>query len=137
MEDIDLALFTGVDIPIPECQLTLHQPTIHEISMIGEKQFLTGAQILCICKEQLEEDRLALINTSNFEIFMTLMTSKEAQTAKKAVKDALSLLIPNFTASFTPRALVLNCDKTNITIDEGNFEYFQNVLRQVCCLKKN
>ena len=38
----DLALMTGVDIPIPELQLALHQPTIKEISYIGETEFLVG-----------------------------------------------------------------------------------------------
>ena len=50
MFDIRLALMTGVDIPIPECQLTLRQPTIREISMIGEREFFTGAQVLCMDK---------------------------------------------------------------------------------------
>ena len=42
--DIRLALMTGVDIPIPELQATLHQPTIKEISYLGEKEFLIGIQ---------------------------------------------------------------------------------------------
>ena len=140
MKDIDLALLTGVDIPIPECQLTLHQPTIEEISMIGEKQFLAGAQVLCITKEELEDKtgrQPALINTPNFKIFITIMTSKEVKDAKNAVKDALSILVPNATVTFTPRSLLLNYNGTNINIDEGNFEYFQNVLRRVCCLKRD
>jgi hypothetical protein len=37
MQDIDLALYSGVDIPVPELQLVLHNPTIEEISMVGEK----------------------------------------------------------------------------------------------------
>jgi hypothetical protein len=41
--DIKLSLMTGADIPIPECQLTVHQPTIKEIGMIGEKDFFIGA----------------------------------------------------------------------------------------------
>ena len=48
--DISLALMTGVDIPIPECQLILHQPTLKEISMMGEKDFFIGAHTLCINK---------------------------------------------------------------------------------------
>ena len=35
--DTRLALMTGCDYPIPECQLTLHQPTIKEIGLIGDK----------------------------------------------------------------------------------------------------
>ena len=48
--DYRLALMTGIDIPVPECGLTLHQPTIQEISMIGEEQFFIGVQVLCVDK---------------------------------------------------------------------------------------
>jgi hypothetical protein len=42
MFDYRLALMTGVDIPIPELQLVLHQPTIEEISRLGEESFFVG-----------------------------------------------------------------------------------------------
>jgi hypothetical protein len=32
----------GTDYPVPECQLTIHQPRIKEISLIGESDFFTG-----------------------------------------------------------------------------------------------
>jgi len=41
--DYRLALMTGTDIPVPECQLTIHQPKIQEISFIGEQDFFVGA----------------------------------------------------------------------------------------------
>ena len=46
--DLSLALATGIDIPIPECQLVVHQPTIKEIGAVGEKEFFTAIQCLCI-----------------------------------------------------------------------------------------
>ena len=136
MKDIDLALFTGVDIPIPECQIVVHQPTIKEISMIGEKQFLTGVQILCIDKDTIREGGKDLSNTSNFQVFMTVINAEEMKESKKAVIEAISLIVPNSKITFTPRSLLLNYNGTNIIIDEGNFEYFQDILRQVFCLKK-
>lgn len=136
MKDIDLALFTGVDIPIPSCQLIIHQPSITEISMVGEKAFLVGVQTLCIDKSQFEEDGRNLSNTTNFQLFMTIMGEKEAKDAKAMVIDSLSLIIPNTKVTFTPRALLLNYNNANIIVDEGNFLDFQDVLRQVFCLKK-
>ena len=44
--DIRVALMTGIDIPIPECQLVLHQPNFREIGMIGEEEFFLGIQTL-------------------------------------------------------------------------------------------
>jgi hypothetical protein len=37
-----LALMTGIDIPVPECQIVVHQPKIKEISYVGEKDFYKG-----------------------------------------------------------------------------------------------
>ena len=136
MKDLDLALFTGVDIPIPDYQLVLHQPTIKEISMIGEKDFLTGVQYLCVDKEQFREGEKDLSNTTNFQIFMTIMTEKEAKEQKESIINACSLIFPNTKITVTPRSLLLNYNGTNIIIDEGNFEKFQEILRQVFCLKR-
>ena len=136
MKDIDLALYTGVDIPIPECQIVIHQPSIKEISMIGEKVFMTGVQVLCVDKDQFKEGKIDLSNTTNFQIFMTIMQEKEAKETKECVLEALSLIIPNTKITFTPRALLLNYNDTNIIIDEGNFDNFQEILRQVFCLKR-
>jgi hypothetical protein len=40
--DTRLALICGTDVPVPECQLTIHQPRISEISLIGEADFFSG-----------------------------------------------------------------------------------------------
>jgi hypothetical protein len=51
--DIRLALMCGTDIPIPECQLIIHQPTIKEIALIGEEDFFMGGQCFNINKNLL------------------------------------------------------------------------------------
>lgn len=134
--DIKLALMTGVDIPIPELQATLHQPTIKEISFIGEKSFLTGIQCLSIQKTMLTQDENLLATTSNFQVFMTIMSEKMTQDKKQDVLAVLSLLFPGYMIFFTPRAISMNCDKGNVIIDEGNFENFQQIISKVFCLSK-
>ena len=54
--DIRLALMAGTDIPVPECQLVIHQPTISEISFIGEEDFFIGVQTLCLNKTMFIQD---------------------------------------------------------------------------------
>ena len=139
MKDIDLALFTGVDIPVEGINmLVLHQPSIREISMLGEKYFFSGLRLLIIDKEDFsKQGERDLSNTTNFQIFMTIMKQEETKEAKQAIKDLFSLIVPNSTVMFTPRALLINCNAESVTIDEKNFEIFQNVLRQVFCLKKS
>ena len=135
--DINLALMTGIDIPIPELQAILHQPTIKEISYIGEKDFLTGIQCLDIQKTMVIQDESLLSTTSNFQIFMTIMSDKATQDKKQNVLSVLNLLFPGYMIFITPRAISMNCDKGNVIIDEGNFEKFQQIIGQVFCLSKS
>ena len=76
--DYRLALMAGTDIPIPECKLILHQPKIKEIAFIGEQQFFMAIQCLSLNKTSFIEDESLLNTTSNFQIFMTVMSSDEA-----------------------------------------------------------
>lgn len=132
-----LALMTGIDYPIPELQIAVHQPSIKEISMIGEKDFFLGAQVLCLNKTLYIQDENLLSETTNFQIFMTIMQNKEAAQTKACVNKVLSLIFPNTTALFTPRSLLLNLGDQNINIDEGNFETLQDVLKAVFCLSES
>ena len=58
--DITLGLMSGNDIPIPECQLSVHQPRIKEIGLIGEEQFFLGSQTVCLEKRLYVKDESAL-----------------------------------------------------------------------------
>ena len=122
--DIKLALMAGIDIPIPELQLTIHQPTIKEIALIGETDFFIGIQCLTINKNMIAQGETLLGNTNNFQIFMTIMTEKETRDKKNAVLQVLTLILPNYKPMFTPRTLVLQGDNM-VTIDEKNFEFLQ------------
>ena len=135
MFDYRLALMTGVDIPIPELQLVLHQPTIKEISMVGEQDFFIGIQMLCVKKEMYIQDESLLAQTSNFQIFMTMMNEKQVADKKRCVLQVLSLLLPNYQIVFTPRSMVLKKGEEIVNIDEGNFENLQQVLIQQFCLQ--
>ena len=134
--DLRLALMTGIDIPVPECQIAIHQPRLKEIAYIGEKDFLIGAQCLCLNKSMfIQNDEEVLNEINNFQIFMTLLQEQDARDKKEAVLQILSLLLPDYKVIFTPRSLLLNRDNNNIMIDENNFESLQEVLRSIFCFK--
>lgn len=135
MFDYRLALMTGIDIPIPELQVTIHQPTIKEISMIGEQDFFIGIQMLCIDKKMYIEDESLLANTTNFQIFMAMLNDQQMVDKKQAIQQVLTLLFPQAKIIFTPRSILLNINQENIIIDEGNFEQLQNILIQQFCLQ--
>ena len=112
--DIRLALMAGTDIPIPECQLVLHQPKIKEIAFIGEKEFFMGVQCLNIRK--------------------SMMAEPSEVEKKEAVKQVLQLLFPSYKVSFTPRSLLFVGTELTATVDESNFEALQQVVRQALCV---
>ena len=125
----------GTDIPVPECQVCIHQPRVKEIALIGETDFFSGIQCLCLNKNMFVQDESLLETTTNFQIFMTVMSEKEAIEKKVAVQQVCTLLFPTMKVSFTPRAMMLIGDGKTIMIDENNFETLQNAISSICCLK--
>ena len=74
----ELLLLSNNDIPFKEAQVNIHQPTIKEISLIGEESFHTGCQFLIFSSSNLaDKDKNNLGNKTDFEIFMSIMNSKE------------------------------------------------------------
>ena len=136
--DIRLALMSGIDIPIVECGLILHQPTIKEIAWIGEDTFFTGAQTLNINKNIFDLDNFHLQKITNFQIFMTLMAEKTLSDKKEAVIQVLKLIFPDMKVMFTPRTLVFQKEgQEMITIDENNFSYIQEIVKEIFCLRSS
>lgn len=134
--DIRLALLCGSDIPIPECKLIIHQPKLKDIALIGESEFFTGVQTLCVNKNMIIQGETLLANTNNFQIFMTMMQEKETADKKEAIQQLFPLIFPNQQLLLTPRSIILRDynNKENITIDESNFEAFQKIVSQIFCI---
>lgn len=131
--DTRLALMAGTDIPVPECQIAVHQPTIKEIAYIGTNDFFIGTQTLCLYKTMFIEDKEVLDKINNFQIFMTVINDKENASKKDIIFQLLTLLFPNGKALITPRSLIIQQPQGNAIIDENNFEALQEVLRLIFC----
>lgn len=136
-KDLRLALMTGIDIPIPECKLVVHQPRIEEIAFLGDTPFFTGTQTLCLYKSMFVQGNVDLDDIKNFQIFMMVMTEKETADKKRCVLDVLKLLFPDYKILLTPRSLVFQKEGLDtIMIDEDNFEFLQETLRQIFCVNQ-
>lgn len=135
--DFRLALMTGIDIPIPELQLTIHQPTIKEISYMGESDFFTGLHCLCLNKRTMIQDESLLQDMTNFQILMKVLEQSDSQEKKTAIKTLLSLLFPNYKAMLTPNSIIFNDMSTKETkmVDTNNFNYLQDIINEVLCTK--
>lgn len=133
--DKRLSLMCGTDIPVPSCQIVIHQPRIKEIAYIGEEDFFSGIQCLCLNKTMFTQDENVLANTNNFQIFMTIMSEKEAINKKIAVQQVCTLLFPQYKVMFTPISFILMQGEQTFVIDENNFEDLQDTISDICCLK--
>ena len=144
MYSIDsLTLISGIDVPIPEIGVNIHQPTIREIAYIGEKSFYEAAQTIIIQKEDFinglenitQEDKTALSQMSNFEIFLKLVEANPLSNTK--VQMLLSLLFPDFNSSIEERFIFLVNPKEqkNILINDSSFEILQEVITTILCLQ--
>ena len=130
--DIELALMTGVDIPVMELQITIHQPSIKEISYIGENKFFSGLQTLTIDKNIVAQGNSLLEDITNFQIFMTIMQEQMTQDKKEAVVACLQLIFPENQVVFTPNSVLLTKkDNTPIILDSNNFDILQQYLKEI------
>lgn len=133
-----LALMCGTDIPIPECQITLHQPTLKEISYLGEVDFFAGIQCICIDKKIIDsEDENVLSDISNFQVFMMVMSDKKLVEKKQKTKGVLPIIFPDYQVVFSPRSLIFTKEDKSYLVDESNFDVLQNVLKEVFCLSSD
>ena len=132
-----LLLLTRNDIPFISAQLTLHQPTIQEIGLIGEDAFFTGAQFLTITKDSIEglspQDAQKI---NNFDIIMKLIqdSAVEARFNKACAESLLTLIFPEYKVLFLPTMIALTKDGENHIINEKNFDEFQSILVKMFCL---
>ena len=133
----DLLLLSGNDIPFPEAQIAIHQPSIKEIAYIGEENFYTGCEFLKFSKDKLnEQDRIHLESYSNFEVLMSIMREQNVvvQKNKICVMMVLSMLFPQYDITFKKEAISLKKDNEECFINNNNFEEFKKILNIIFCL---
>lgn len=136
--DYRLALMTGVDIPLPAIQTSVHQPTLEEVSYIGEREFFLGIQTLCLNKSLYIKDENLSQTTTNFQVFMMVIHDSHNIELKQATQSLLTLLFPVYKIGITPQSIILmNQEQGNKIIDETNFEEIQEVFRDILCVKSN
>ena len=137
--NIDLALMTGIDIPFPEAELTLHQPTIKEIAFLGEDTFFSGCEILNFSKDILEEkDKISLENKSDFDILIAILRERNAvmQKNRNCVKLVLELMTPGYQVEFNETSIDLKKENEVHSLDNNNFVKFKRLLNKIAAYKK-
>lgn len=130
-----LLLLSKNDIPFHKAQLVIHQPTLKQISMVGQKQFYAACQLILFDKQNLkEQDKIALINQSNFNIIMSIVNTRNNVTFnqnKVYLEFLLTLLFPYYRVMFTPKEIVLvhsEHPEDIHKINNDNFESFKQII---------
>ena len=139
----ELILLSGADIPFVEGTITIHQPRLYEISMLGEEVFFTGCELLKFSKDILNsEDKERLINQNDFNILMSIMNDKSGSMIFNisCAKQVLELMFPLYNITYTQTAILFTeRDKDDIIygqISSSNFDAFKNILVTMFCLKQ-
>lgn len=139
----ELLLLSGADIPFIEGTATIHQPTIYEISLLGEEILFTGCELLKFSKDILNpEDKTRLFNQTDFNILMSIMNDKSGSMIfnVSCAKQVLDLIFPLYTVTIVPTAILLldRNDKFTICgqINDINFLAFKDIIIQMFCLKQ-
>ena len=132
---IDKLLLQSInDVPFPQAQLVIHQPTIKEIGLIGEEQFFTGCQLLNFSKNLLaEEDKSNLEDKTNFDILIAILREQNAvmQKNRNCVNMVLALLFPGFRIQFKNDCILFtkeDDEDIQCQINNNNFEEFKEIL---------
>lgn len=135
----DLLLLSGVDIPFQQAQISIHQPTIKEISFIGEEAFFIGCELLNFSKDILAtEDKTNLEDRTNFEVLMSIMKDKSltAQKGKVSALMVLTLIFPGYEIHIQKDCISLVKENDVHNINNQNFEDFKRIIVAMFCLKE-
>ena len=133
----DLLLLSKNDIPFLQARVNIHQPTLREISFISEESFHIGCQFLNFSIDKLStEDKSHLINKTDFEVFMSVMNSKEKARYKVDALLVLTLLFPDFHIKLEVDKIVLEAKEGTFSssINQLNFDTFKDILVSMFCL---
>lgn len=139
---------TGIDVPIPELQLTIHQPVIKEISYMGELDYFSAIQTICFDKMTIlaanPQGASYLQGLNNFQIFMTLIGMADPEQQRHLQENLITvftILFPGYQLQFLPGGfgLFLNNPETKhgVMINENNFDALQQAILEVSAVRNS
>lgn len=124
----------GTDIPLPEFQLILHQPTIKEIAYLGEDNFFSALTYLCLNKNSLIADKKLQSEVTNFQVLMEVLKDPKIKEIKQNILLLFKILFQDYKTVMTPNSIIFTSSQGNVMIDNENFEIFQAYIKDILCL---
>lgn len=129
-----LLLLSGAEVPFLKGGISIHQPTLKEISMINESAFLYGSRSLVFSKDNLpEKDKVGLEDKSDFDIFMSMMNRKDFKKFRSSVMLVLMLLFPSFAIELKENNIAIKNENNSTEINAENYEELKELLSDIFC----
>ena len=136
-----LLLMSGADIPFAPGSVTIHQPTIYELSFIGEEAFWTGIELLRFSKNILvNEVKNEVMNQPDFNILMSIIHDKSGSMAYQVscAKSMLMLLFPTYRIRLSAQTIDFfnwESEEQMGALRADNFDAFKEIITAMFCLK--
>lgn len=136
MNGLGLKLQSGTDIPFPQLGASIHQPTIKEISFIGEEEFFMGCELLTFSKTRLRlEEQQKLQNYTDFEVLISILNNKQISEDSLNAYLVLNLMFPNYNISFSKTSIELANEEDGVLqINNDNFQIFKDIVTSIFML---
>lgn len=125
----ELQLITGIDLPVEELGLTLRQPRLKEIAMLGEQNYFVALQLFRMTKESLKIENPELTNWMIFQEALGQKIEGIANT-RTLVSNFLQLFIIQ-KMTLGPRSIIIDTPEGLINIEPEQFDIFQKIVCMV------
>lgn len=141
----EIALYlSGQPVLVKECSLVLTQPTIKQIAMVGEDEFLQGVQIFANYKAYAELVRASqgegidLSSYSDFQLLMAILNQEKEIKANVGI--FFQLVCPNYNVKFLDHMIAFSVkdDENSSTVAAINpftLERFAEVVKNLFLMK--
>ena len=127
---------SGQDVPVPECNIVIHQPTIKQIVMFKESHFLAAVNIFSHAKEnadRVRENNSSAYQFSDFQILLAVIT--QDSNIQSSVDSLFQLIFPQYNVTIVNEEIhFYEGEKRVGMIHERNYTAFINILDKLFTL---
>ena len=126
-------LLSGQDIPIEECNIIIHQPTIKQIVAFKETSFIGAIQIFINVKEN--ANKIREINSeaesfNDFQILMAILNQKDEN--RQNVDIFFQLVFPRYKTEIRDSEICFYFENKRVgMVNSFNYESFCEKIKQV------
>lgn len=125
----DLQIITGIDLPIEGLGLTVRQPKVREIAMLGQQNYFLALRLFGLSKEQLS---ITTDQVTNWTIFQRSLEQKiEGIKSTRAFMTNFLQLFVVGKITIGPRSLIVDTSGGLINIEPEDFESFQSLITKI------